>query len=569
MEDDPKQQPIDTQPASEKKSTRFNLSLILIILFTLLLTAGAIFYSNNFKSNNKDNKNSVAVKKELNEVRIGLVAGLENSLETNFYPNTDPNMPESAVITQFLQPMVYFDNNYKIQPLLAQSWQTINPTTWRFNLRQDVKFSNGDQFSAEDVKFTIDTIKENAAKAKGKTPTWDTIRYVSDIESVKVVSPYVLDITTNTPSWSLLSKLAGVYIISRNTFKITDTQPPIGTGPYILQTVKKGDPVVLVRNENYWGEKAKVKKVIYQVISDETKRVQALENKEADLIEYVPYDRIDQLKKDPKYNVVIAPNLMNVWFVGMDYQRDKSPYVDTPKNPFKDLRVRQAVSYAIDINQLIQNTYKGFAFVQTQIVSNNIFGFNPDIQRLPFDLQKAKQLLTEAGYPNGFKVNIDAPHPRTAGYAQEVARQLKNIGIDATVKIRRQNETSAEDRAKYKAGDTSMYFTAAYVDGGNAQTTLGTYLHTRTPDQKWGTGNYGFYSNPKVDTLIEKAITEMDDAKRLAGMQEAMKIAIVDDIAYIPLNTDGIGVAFRKGISWAPRPDGRINAYEIAGTEGL
>lgn len=563
MDDNLKQQPEDVKSVlSEKKPNKYPLILTLISVLLVTLVIGISYFK--VYSNNKDNKSSPVSdqKKELDEVKIGLIAGLENSLETNFYPNTDPNLPEGGVTAQFLESLVYFDKDYKIQPLLAESWQNVDDKRLRINLRGNVKFSNGDPLTAEDVKFTVETIQNNSAKASGTNFSWDTVHYVQNINKVEVIDPQTVEITTKWSNWALLYKLAGLYILPHNSFRITDTQPPIGTGPFILQKVTKDEPVVLLRNENYWGEKAKVKKVVYKVITDDTERVQALKKGEADLIEYLPYDQIEVLKNDPNFKVAIAPSL-SIWFVGFDIQREKSLYTDTPKNPFKDIRVRKAVYYAIDINQLIKNTYKGFAYPETQMVTKYLFGYNPDIKRLPFDPQKAKQLLAQAGFPNGFKVNLDVGHPKSGEFAQEVARQLKEVGIDATVRVRRKNETGAEDRLKYEAGDSSMYFTATYGIDSSAQTDLGLFLHSRTKDQTWGIGNYGFYSNPKVDELIEQSANEPDGNKRLVAMKEAMRLAMFEDIAYVPLNTDGTGYAFGKAIFWTPRPDGRINAYEI------
>ncbi len=529
------------------------MKVTVFLLFLFGVLAAGIFLINRYLNPNQP---TASPNPQPEEVSIGLVAGLGDGVETDFYPKIDLDVPGAAITSQYLESLVYFDKDFKLTPLLAESWQNINPNTWRFSLRKGVTFSNGDPFDGEDVKFTIDTINQNAAQ-------WLTSQYLSSIKQVKVLDPYTIEITTKQPDWTLLSKLTSLYILSDQTFKADDPAPPVGTGPYILQDGKKDTYGVLVRNENYWGEKAKVKKVTYKVIADDTQRLEAFLNRDVNLIEYVPIGRVEDLKNRGQIEVLTGPSLY-VWFLGFDVARDQTPYTDTPKNPFKDIRVRQAVYHAIDIDQLVQNTYQGFADTQTQLATKYLFGFNPAITRLPFDPDKARQLLTEAGYPNGFKVNIDVRHPRIGEYAKEVVRQLKLVGIEATVKVRRANVTSAEDRAKFETGDTSMYMTATSGKDGNVQTDLSIFLHSRTRDNKYGVENLGSYSNPKIDRLVEKSAAELDENKRLGFMQEAMGIAMVDDVSMVPLNTDGQIYALYQGISWIPRPDSQIRAYEIS-----
>ncbi|MCL5411522.1 MAG: ABC transporter substrate-binding protein [Patescibacteria group bacterium] len=554
-----------SSPGSPKENKKNSSLTIIAAAFVAAVILGVglfIYYNSQFSSNSQNSANqSVAAPEtrlEKEEVRIGLVAGLGSGVAENFYPFYDLDQPGHMVTAQYLEGLVNLGPDFKIQPLLAKSWRNVDDNTWIFNLRQGVTFSNGASFSATDVKFTFDVINQNAT-------SWASAQYLQTIKEVKVVDPYTIEIVTSKPDRSLLYKLSYLFILSSKTFKPTDvTTATIGTGPYLLTSGKRDTSGVLTRNETYWGERAKVKKVTYKVVSDDTERTNALLNKELDFIEYVPGDSLAQLKTNPNYQVVVNPDLY-VWYLGFDTQRDKTPYVNTDTNPFKNLKVRQAIYSAINIDELIQNTYKGFAEAETQLVTKYIFGFNPDIKRYPYDPVKAKKLLAEAGYPNGFKVNIDVGHPRIGEYAKEVVRQLAKIGIQAEVKVRRKGVTSAEDAAKYKAGDTSMFMGSWGAEDADAQSGLAAILHGVTEDNKYGSYNFGHFKDAVVDGLIEQAAAETNQQKRLSLMQQAMKTAIVDDVAIVPLNVDGVGFAFTKDISWKPRADNAERAYEFAG----
>lgn len=485
---------------------------------------------------------------EIAEVKIGLVAGLSGIADNTYiYPFQDIDLPGRAVASQYLEGLVALDQDFKIQPLLAKRWENLDDYTWRFYLQEGVTFSDGSLFDASDVKFTIETILKN--------PKWENSKYIQTIKEVKIISPYVVDLVTKSVDRSLVNSLWNVFILSHKSF---DTASPksgrIGTGQYLLSDETKDGYVVLERNEKYWGRKPAVKRVIYKTIEDDKQRYKAFINKEVDLIEYAPLDKLAEEKNSGINQVLVQPDLY-VWYVGFNTQR----------NPFKDVRVRQAVYYAINIDELIQNTYQGFAEGQSQLVTKFVFGYNPNIKRFPFDPIKAKQLLTEAGYPDGFKVNLDVRHPRIATYAKEVARQLNKIGIKTTVTVRRKEVTSAEDRAKFEAGDTSMYMTATGIEGGgDVQSVLAAFLHSVTPDNKYGSENKGHYDNPKVDGLIEKAADEKDRKVKQTLMQEAMRVAVMEDTGFVPLNVDGVAYLVNKNLAWKPRADNQIRASEIS-----
>ncbi|MCL4367195.1 ABC transporter substrate-binding protein [Patescibacteria group bacterium] len=552
-----------------KNEGGFITATVFVLLIVLLVFAGAFIlfrnqipYFNQLSVSNLTNNSNTASKKTgLDELRIGLVAGLSYSVANQFYPFYSPDFTGHYILTQYLETLVTIDGNLQIQPLLAQRWANTDDKTWIFYLQPNVKYSNGDSFDANDVKFTIDTLKKYGDQ-------WDNgsnSRYLDTVKEVKIINPLEVQITTNEVDRSLLNNLARVHILSHLSFNPQNKdKAPIGTGPYILTDAKADQYAVLTRNENYWGTKPLVKKVTFQVIEDDDQRVNALLNHQIDLAEYIPGSRINELKQNPDFKVV-TQLAQYITFLGFDVNRDKTPYVDTPQNPFKDIRVRKAIYEAIDMNEVNKSSaFNGMAETQSEIVNTNVIGYNPNIKRLPYNLDDAKKLMTEAGYPNGFKITVDVQHPRIGDYISDAVNQLKKINIDATIKIRREGYTSAADRVKFNNGDSSMFGKVWDFEDNEALNTLSALLHTKTANGNFGSDNTGGYSNPEVDKLTEEALAETNEATRISEIQQAIKLAS-DDIAFIPLNSDLIGFAYSKNIYWQPRLDQELRANEFAG----
>ena len=500
--------------------------------------------------------------KEIEVLKIGIIAGLEE-VESGFYPyGAAQGVSGATFTTHYLEPLVNLGADLHPYGILAERWINPEPTVWRFFLVKNATFSSGSKFDADDVVFTINTIKNGEYG--------EFTGFLAPVSEVRKVNQYTVDIVTEKPNPILLSNLRYTWMLSDEDFDPTDpNHPPVGTGPYLITGAKRDTFIELTRREDYWAELPKPKKVIYRVIEDEEARTQALLNGEIDIAEYMPLSKKAEFDVNPNFRTAISGDVY-VWVIGLDMMRDKTPYVfdketgkSLAKNPLKDKRVRQALYYAINIDELIQNTYEGVAESQSQMIPKEVFGYDPTITRLPYDPEKAKSLLAEAGYPNGFTINIDTRHPMCSFYAKEIARQWTRVGIKTTVVTRRVEFTSAEDRERFEKGDTSAYFTATAGDLGDAQPVLSTFLHSQTGD--YGVENVAKYVNSEVDRLVEQAAATLNQIERLELMQQAQKIVLVDDAAYIPVNTDGVLYFIRDNIIWKPRVDSLIYGFEVAG----
>jgi len=496
---------------------------------------------------------------ETDEVTIAALALYYSSR----YPCADINTPTRAINTQIFEGLVGLDKNLKLVPRLAESWDNPDDLTWRFYLRKGVKFHNGDPFTASDVKFTIEETNKKGFIGK---------HFLANVEKVNVIDDYTIEIKTKEPDPILANKLAFVLIFNKNYLNEDGTINSIGTGPYKLEEWDKdGKYVKLIRNEDYWGEAPKVKRVIWKSFPRDKDRLEAVEKREADIGYLVEGETgLKAGLESKKVKTVVAPDYF-VFFLMFDTQRDKTPYVSgVDTNPFKDVRVRKAIYQGIDVEQVIQDALAGFGEARSQMVTSDIFGYNPNIKRYPYDPETAKKLLKEAGYPNGFEVELHTS-PYDIYISEAIAKSLKNIGI--TVKpVGRGGEKGPEDYEKYANGDTSFYGFFCNPDVGDAIGPLVDFFHT--PDAEdfsqrhFGIYNFGKYSNPELDRLIEKASKTMNRKERLKYMQEAMAI-IHQDVAAIPLFSAEIGYALNPEahLLFEPRPDDEIRARELAKRE--
>ncbi len=481
------------------------------------------------------------------------------------YPGPDINTPTRAIDTQVFEGLVGLDKNLNLVPLLAKSWDNPDDLTWRFYLRKGVKFQNGDAFTAKDVKFTVDETNKKGFYGK---------RYLSNVAGVKIINDYTVELKTKKPDPVLVNKLSQVWIFNKNYRQKNGTILSIGTGPYKLESWDKdGKKVVLIRNDNYWGKLPKVKEVVWESFNRDADRLKAVDARKADIAYLVEgKEGIETGLKDKKVKTLVVPDYY-VFFVGFDTQRDKTPYVYGVKNnPFKDLRVRKAIYEGINDKAVIQDALAGFGKERNEIVTKDIFGYDPNIRRYPYSVSAAKELLKEAGYPNGFKVNLDV------GYydlyiAKAIAKSLKNIGVIATPISRGgQAGTVPEDLTKFNNGDSSFYGFFINADVGDAIGALVNFFHTpdatNSSQRHFGVYNLGKYSNPELDNLIDKASVTMNRQERLQYMQEAISM-IHKNVVVVPLFSAALGFALNpdKHLLFTPRPDSEIRARSLAKKE--
>jgi peptide/nickel transport system substrate-binding protein len=479
---------------------------------------------------------------------------------------TDPHSQNEGLTNNMNQLVYEFlvgrDKKLNLVPELAVSWEQVSPTVWRFKLRPDVKFHDGTPFTADDVVFSFQRAAEPSSQLRV---------YASASGVPKKIDDLTVEFTTNGPNPVELEHMNTINIMSKAWCEKNKATKPQnftqkedmitahqanGTGAYMLKSREPDVKTVLVKNPNWWGIKAgrfegNVDEVVYTPIASDATRLAALVSGEVDLINDPPVQDVPRLKQNSTVKVLEGVE-NRVVFIGMDQHSDELLYSSVKgKNPFKDKRVRQALYQAIDVETLRSTTMRGLSKPTGAMLPAPLPWIVEPEKRYPFDRAKAKQLLAEAGYPNGFEVTLDCPNNRYVNdekICQALAAMWSQIGVTTSV--------TAMPRATYfpklEKRDTSLYM----LGWGGAATDpifiLQPVLHSGNGKGD-GDYNYGGYSNSKLDTLVDQIKTEVDVEKRRKMINEALTIQH-DELLHLPLH--------RQVIPWATR--GNVTAVHLA-----
>jgi peptide/nickel transport system substrate-binding protein len=475
-------------------------------------------------------------------------------------PHAQDENLANMVADQIYESLVTRDKEMKIVPSLALSWSNPQPTQWRFKLRPNVKFHDGMSFTADDVVFSIE---------RALAPTSNFKSYLAGVTGAKKVDNLTVDILLSSPSAALIQNLAGVRIMSKSwSEKNKATQPQNfkekeetfssrntnGTGPYMLKLRETDVKTVLVENPNWWGKReGNVTEAVYLPIKADATRVAALLSGEVDFVLDPPPQDIPRLKQNAETKVIEGSEVRTI-FLGLDQSRDELVYSNVKgKNPFKDVRVRQAVYTAIDVEAIKSRIMRGLSVPTALMLPPQVDGYAKELdKRPPADREKAKKLLADAGYPNGFEVTLDCPNNRYINdeqICQAVVAMLAQIGM--------QVKLNAMPRAawlpKLQKYDTSFYMLGWGVTTFDAHYGLNSLVHTVTPAGD-GSFNYGRYSNPKMDDLLDRMRSEMDPAARRKLVADALALNLAD-VSHVPLHFQVIPWAMRSNVSVIHRPD--------------
>ncbi len=457
------------------------------------------------------------------------------------------------------------NKDLSLAPALATSWKQTSPTVWRFELRKGVQFHDGTPFTADDVLFSF-----QRAAADGS----DMKSYTNDIKEVRKVGGSAIEIETKAPFPILPDVVSMVFIMSKKWCETNQATKPVdrrkgienaasfranGTGPYRLRERQPNVRTTMVRNGNYWGKiEGNVQDVIFTPIGNDATRVAALLSGEVDVMEPVPVQDIARVNASSNARVITGPELRTI-FLGMDQKRDELLYSNVKgKNPFKDKRVRQAFYQAIDIEGIKTTVMRGASRPTALMIGPGINGWTAEQdKRLPYDVEAAKKLMAEAGYPNGFEVAMNCPNDRYVNdskICQAVAANLSRINV----KIDLQAETKGSYFPKILSRNTSFYmlgWTPSTYDAHNALNAL-----MVCPDDKTGAGqfNLGSYCNPKLDELTHKIQSETDKTKRNAMIKEAFAIHAAD-IGHLPLHQQSLAWGESKKVTLVQRADNMMD----------
>lgn len=490
----------------------------------------------------------------------------------------DPHFTASGThaeaMKHIFETVVKSGNNLELEPGLATSWTAIDDTTWEFKLREGVKFHDGSDFTAEDVKFSIERIPA----VTGPNPT--TI-YVRRVKGVEIVDPHTIRVMTDGPAPTLPNDFIRLFVVSHTAAKdfsatsaeaaqgFNSGKAAIGTGPYKFVSWTPKEELVLEKFDGYWGGEEPWDKVVRKEIPNDAARVARLKAGQVDLIARIPSTDVPVLERDPNIKVVRQDSVY-LFNISFDF-REKPPQVTAKdgspldKNPFLDPKVREAFDLAIDRETITEIAMEGLGTVQSQLVTPNIFGYNPDIKPTEYDPERAKQLLAEAGYPDGFKVTFSFTSdrlPNDSNVGTTISQMLAGIGIQA--------DANAQPGAVFfpanTRGDYSMTMSGWGTLTGEANYTLSSLAHSYDPETKLGAFNIRRYSNPEMDKLIEDAGVEMDTAKREKLLMEANAL-VASDRPYLAIASTVAAWGMKKNITITPRSDEDTLAMNIRPVE--
>jgi peptide/nickel transport system substrate-binding protein len=458
---------------------------------------------------------------------------------------------QTRVVTQIYEGLVNRGKDFKLEPSLATSWEMVNPTTWRFKLRQGVKFHDGTPFTADDAVFSIERALDKASQRKNQ---------MLGISGAKKVDAHTIDVVTSAPDAVLPDKLFLVAMMSRawaekhnvvkpqdynakqETFAVRNAN---GTGPFLLVRYEADVRTTLRANPQWWGKGTpsgggNLDEVHYQVIQADATRLAALQSGQVDFVIDPPFQDLARLKADKALKVSSTDDIGTQYFA---FNQHSAEIGDVKgRNPFKDVRVRRAVQLAVDMDLIVRQVLRGEGTVTGSFVSPLVDGYLPEFEQRPKpDAAAARALLKEAGYESGFAIQMDCVNVAwRAAVCQAAASMLEKVGIKANLVT----SPSAVffPKLSQATGTLVEFGWSAAPDPWNIFQSL-----VRTNDGlAAGAFNAGRYSNPKLDALIDGLRVEPNLAKRRAMAQDALRI-VQSDLVLMPL--------YRRRHNWAMRPN--------------
>ncbi|MBE2262663.1 MAG: ABC transporter substrate-binding protein [Burkholderiaceae bacterium] len=473
----------------------------------------------------------------------------------------------NGVHAAIYESLVYYNSKtFKIEPQLAVSWKEISPTQMRFTLRQGVKFSDGSPLTVDDVVFSLN-------RAMAKTSNYAV--YTQGIDKVVAVDAQNFDIILKAPNPVLLNQLTELRIMSKSWAEKNKSVEPkdakakeenfahrnaMGTGPFMVQLWQPDQKLVLVKNPGWWGwatSKSNVTEIIYTPIKSEATRVAALLSGEVDFVLDPSLQDLARLRSNTVLKVIDGAENRTIFF-GMDQYRDELPGSNIKgKNPLKDLRVRKALSMAIDSASLTRVTMRGLAQPTGALVAPQVNGWSKEVdKRIPYDVEGAKKLLAEAGYPDGFEVDFACPNNRYINdeqICQAVTVMWSKIGVKAKLRTL----PLVTYFPMIQRNEASIYMLGWGVPTFDALYSLQSLVRSVGAQ---GDGNYnvGRYSNPQMDALVERTKKETDLKLRTQLLTQALQLQN-DTVAHIPLHNQVIPWAMKKNVEVVHRADNRLD----------
>ena len=480
-------------------------------------------------------------------------------------PHSQNHATTNAILMHAYEGLTRYSATYQVEPALATKWAFISPTQVRFELRKGVKFHDGSPFTADDVVFTFNRIKQ---------PQGTMQIYVTGISEVKKIDDHTVDLILSAPQPILLRNIIDFRMMSKSWAeknKSTETQNyrakeenyasrnVNGTGPFQITGWVPDQRVTMKVNPAWWDNStSNVTEVVYTPIKSDPTRVAALLAGDVDMLTDLPTQDVAKLRQDPKIRIVDGPEVRTI-FIALDQGSDELKYSDVKgKNPFKDKRVREALSIAIDREVIKRNIMRGLSIPAAIMVAPGVNGHSPDIDVVAKpEPERAKKLLAEAGYPNGFEFQLNCPNNRYVN-DEEICQALLAMWAKIGIRNKLVAEPMAQHSLKFQNFDASAYMLGWGVATYDAQYTLQSLVRTKTTGAD-GNFNFNKISDAKIDQLVDAMKSETDVAKRNAMIKEAL-VRTRDEQLLLPLHHQMRPWAMKASVTTIHRSDDRPEA---------
>lgn len=460
---------------------------------------------------------------------------------TGFFPNP-PVRNESytfAINRSIYDSLLVFDASMRLRPHLATSWESPDDHTWILVLRDDARFSDGSPVTAADAAASLEaTIRHG----------WANLDYLQPIRSVRALDDHRVEIRSRSTNLTFLTRLPWSFVLPAGSVD-RDPVPVVGSGPYRLESWERNASFTFVRNPYYWGDPPAFERARFAVVPDGGERVAMVQRGEADMADAVPLEDLDALEADPRLRVRVGSN-HRVLYLGLR--------LDTP--PFDDPRVREAIDLAIDREELSRRALAGRAPPATQLVPPSIVGHNPAIPPPHADRRRARELLAEAGHPEGFAVQLDGPINRyvnDVAIAHEVARQLGEVGVEVDVVTR-------EKRPFFDmvfSGGSAFHLLGWASETGDAGDAIEFLAHSPT-EGRLGRLNTTALRDPEIDAELRRADAATSIAARSRHLQSILA-RVAELRAMLPLVIQTEAVLHTTEVEWDPPLTMAIDAAQV------
>jgi len=493
------------------------------------------------------------------DLRVAIASEV-TSLDPHFFNVTANN----NIAWHVYDALTRVDENARLVPGLAESWRSVDATTWEFRLRQGVTFHDGTELTAEDVVFSV----ERPATIVNSPGSF--VPFTRPIIEARAVDRRTIQFKTARPYAMVPYDLNSVFIVSRRAARRAGTEDfnsgraAVGTGPYRLARFARGDRVELVRHDAYWEGRPAWDRVTFRMVPNSAARTAALLAGDVDVIEQIPPADVVTLRANAAVRLEQKVSWRTIFF-HLEHGLNRVPTVtgDSGRpldpNPLKDVRVRRAISHAINRQAIAERVMEGLAVPAANLVSPGVFGHVAALKPDAHDPEGAKKLLAEAGFAKGFRLTVHAPNDRYVNddrIAQAVAQMLARVGIQARV------ATLPFSVYVSKARNREFGFAMLGWGSYSGDLALRSLVATFDATKGYGTWNWGRYSDPRVDALVERALATVDPAAREPIAQEAMRTAM-QSLAVIPLHHQIATWAMRMDLGYAARTDEYTFAHHV------